>query len=222
MEFKIGDRVENEKFGKGTVVEKMDSDSLLKVLVQFDKENFMLHDGNNSGKKHKSNTCYWFYGREGDFRLTKINDEQFTKADLKEGDIVTYRNGVKRFVSGDKLVKNGYFCHYLNNCKSDLINVHGKKELDIIKVERPYKYKTIFEHKEEILDEVEKRYLKAVIRPFRDRVSSIMKETNPCKPEQFINISVNEESISLPYFKAETMYKGMKPFKRYTLEELGL
>lgn len=217
MEFKIGDRVENKRFGKGTVREISDMFQP-KVLVQFDKANLELHNGKNSEKLYKDYTCFWFFNNCSNLKLIR---EKIKKSDLKNGDIVTYRNGVKRFVSGDKLVENGYFCSYLKGYEDDLTKADSK-ELDIIKVERPYKYETIFERKEEILDETEKRYLKAVIRPFRNKISSIMKETNPCTLEQFIHISLNGESISLPYFKAETMYKGMKPFKRYTLEELEL
>ena len=74
--------------------------------------------------------------------------------------------------------------------------------------------------KEEILDDIEKEYLSAVIKPFRDRVKCIKKYTNYEK--EFIDIWVNDETIELPYFKKNTMYKGMKQDKEYTLEELGL
>lgn len=49
-----------------------------------------------------------------------------------------------------------------------------------------------------ILNEAERQYLSAVIRPFRDQVQSITK------------------------FEDSTMYKGMELGKEYTLEELGL
>ena len=74
-----------------------------------------------------------------------------------------------------------------------------------------------------ILDEAEKRYLKGVIRPFRDDVKSISKGYTSLLNEEFIVIRLNDrEESALPYFKAETMYKGMERGKRYTLEELGL
>ena len=74
--------------------------------------------------------------------------------------------------------------------------------------------------KEEILDEEEKEYLRVVIKPFRDRVKYIMKNTYYEK--EFIDIGVNKERIGLPCFKGNTMYKGMEKYKEYTLEELGL
>lgn len=75
----------------------------------------------------------------------------------------------------------------------------------------------------DILDDVEKRYLSAVIRPFRKRVDSIMKISDPLGYEkEYIFIKLDEDSFSLPYFKTGTMYQGMELEKVYTLEELGL
>ena len=75
----------------------------------------------------------------------------------------------------------------------------------------------------DILDDVEKRYLSAVIRPFRKRVDSVMKISDPLGYEkEYIFIKLDEDSFSLPYFTAGTMYQGMELEKVYTLEELGL
>ena len=75
----------------------------------------------------------------------------------------------------------------------------------------------------EILDDVEKRYLSAVIRPFRKRVDSIMKISDPLSyDKEYIFIKLDEDSFSLPYFKIGTMYQGMELERAYTLEELGL
>lgn len=76
--------------------------------------------------------------------------------------------------------------------------------------------------KPEILDEEEKRYLEGVIRPFRDKVTYIKKIGNSLELEEFITIQLKNEVIDLPYFKPNTMYKGMELSKIYTLEELGL
>ncbi len=73
-----------------------------------------------------------------------------------------------------------------------------------------------------ILDEAEKRYLKAVIRPFKNRVITIVKE-NCCDGNCYISISLNNaEEIFLPNFKKGTMYNGMEEDKEYTLKELKL
>ena len=75
----------------------------------------------------------------------------------------------------------------------------------------------------DILDDVEKRYLSAVIRPFRKRVDSIMKISDPLGyDKEYIFIKLDEDSFSLPYFKTGTMYQGMELERAYTLEELGL
>ena len=76
------------------------------------------------------------------------------------------------------------------------------------------------EHKEPILDDAEKRYLSAVIRPFRNRVQYIKKIDCAC--EEYIQIQLNSDWTILPHFRTGTMYKGMKPDHAYTLEELGL
>lgn len=74
----------------------------------------------------------------------------------------------------------------------------------------------------DILDDVEKRYLSAVIRPFRKRVDYIMKSSNSCCDKEYIFIRLDDDFLSLPFFEAGTMYQGMELEKVYTLEELGL
>lgn len=78
-----------------------------------------------------------------------------------------------------------------------------------------------FIQEKEILDEAEKRYLKAVIRPFKNRVRYIFKE-DCYDGDCYISIELDDENINFPYFKKETMYNGMEGDKRYTLKELGL
>lgn len=77
------------------------------------------------------------------------------------------------------------------------------------------------EYKESILDDAEKRYLKGVIRPFRNEVLHIQKKSNFLA---WISIVMKDhEIIKLPFFeKTSGMYKGMELGKEYTLEELGL
>ena len=78
-------------------------------------------------------------------------------------------------------------------------------------------------YEEKILDDVERKYLSDVIRPFRNRVTSIEKRDDIYEEKQFIIIVVgHKENVNLPYFRKATKYKGMKADKKYTLEELGL
>ena len=128
---------------------------------------------------------------------------------LEKGDIITYKYSkglepmtttVQGWWSGWTVKDLEYRCNY-----------------KVLKVARQ---QTIYEFKE-ILDEKEKEYLSAVIRPFKGRVDYIKKFDITSK--EFIRIYLkNDEDIDFPYFKKGTMYKGMKLDKRYTLKELGL
>lgn len=84
------------------------------------------------------------------------------------------------------------------------------------------------EYKEPVLDEVERAYLSAVIKPFKENVTGICK-LNICRGFYCIRIyaesissELRAEVIDLPLFETCTMYKGMETNKRYSLKELGL
>lgn len=83
----------------------------------------------------------------------------------------------------------------------------------------------------DILDEKEKEYLSNVIKPFRDRVISVVKNVactaaNAAYICIFVRPSVHSalvnDVINLPIFAKDIMYKNMCPNKEYTVEELGL
>lgn len=71
-----------------------------------------------------------------------------------------------------------------------------------------------------ILDKCERKYLSAVIKPFRNEILTIEKACY--KEDEWLYFTMNRGDFTLPYFKTGTMYKGMKQLKKYTLEELGL
>lgn len=150
-------------------------------------------------------------------------EDSFTKADLKDGDIVTLRNGEKGTCKKqfDKITIGSLSNAHIND---DLTNNGALgKELDIIKVERPLGYETVYERKEEILDETEKSYLKGVIEPFRNEIVFIKKKMSFLDGEpEYIAIKFKNDSMTFPNFEKNTMYKSMKLEKEYTLEELGL
>lgn len=82
---------------------------------------------------------------------------------------------------------------------------------------------------EEKLDNVEKRYIKDFVRPFRDDIIYIKKipiytytqrEQIQIGYKCVYNDSIT--TISLPPFPKNSMYKGMKLNEEYTLEELGI
>lgn len=81
------------------------------------------------------------------------------------------------------------------------------------------------EYKNPILDDVEREYLSAVIKPFRNKVKYIVKISRISPPKtQYIRIVLDDlEFVYIPYFNTNTgMYKGMEADKLYSLEELGL
>lgn len=79
------------------------------------------------------------------------------------------------------------------------------------------------ECEEPILDDIEKEYLGAVIKPFRKRIKSIKKTDYPSN-SAFISIEMDKcEHIFLPVFELNSgMYQRMEINKEYTLEDLGL
>lgn len=79
----------------------------------------------------------------------------------------------------------------------------------------------------QILDDAEKRYLSAVIKPFRNRVQYIEKmfEDHLLGDQDcylFIRFNDGNYDMNFPVFRESIMYKGMERYKKYTLEELGL
>ncbi len=83
--------------------------------------------------------------------------------------------------------------------------------------------KLTLEVEEPILDDAERKYLSGVIRPFRDKVSNVIKRSNIECSDEWISIRlINSATMIFPTFKKRTMYKNLKLNKEYTLEELGL
>ena len=79
--------------------------------------------------------------------------------------------------------------------------------------------------KSPILDEAEKEYLSAFIKPFSDMVTSIIKLDSGKYEYIAIKYRGIEEyigTVRFPSFKKDTMYKGMEANKLYSLEELEL
>lgn len=79
------------------------------------------------------------------------------------------------------------------------------------------------EAKEPVLDDVEKEYLSAVIKPFRKRIAYIVKAQDFDDGKQCIRIILqNGDGMHFPYLDDDAMYKGMEVNKEYSLEELDL
>lgn len=203
MKFKVGDKVRviAKRYGHGFNIGE---------IVKIEE----ISDRDYKCSSLKENELWWM----GEDEFTKV---KFIKSDLKDGDIVTYRNGLKKIVSGDKLYGNDLFTS-LRYYPEDLKDVDGEEKNDIVKVERPVKYETVFE-REEVLDETEKKYLAEVIRPFRKRIQFIQKKKEITEINPYIRIVCEDnDKLVFPYITDNSMYKGMEVNKKYTLKELGL
>ena len=199
MKFKIGDKVKVVKCKISG--ERCGNINKISTITQVEKDvpyPYMLKD---------------LFEAFSEDELELVRKERFTKADLKDGDKCTLKNGQVIFV--DKTSDYGF-----SNINEQL--KYFNDDVSIIKVERPVKYETMFERKEEILDEVEKKYLVDVVRPFRSKVRSVYKMASVYSNKEFICIQLKDENFTLPYFEKGTMYKEMQTGKRYTLEKLGI
>ncbi len=79
------------------------------------------------------------------------------------------------------------------------------------------------EYKEPVLDDVERKYLSAVIKPFRKKIVYIKKRNDSSTGKQYIGIALDDDdAMYFPYFENDAMYKGMQVGRKYTLKELGL
>lgn len=124
----------------------------------------------------------------------------------------------------------GIVLKHLSHCdiETDIRKQGGKAAIDCSHTsceecqEKFFKW-LLEEYKEPILDDAEKEYLSAVIKPFRKKVKHIAIWDTCNGSKQFVHIKLyDEDCINLPNFKPNAMYKGMELHKEYTLEELGL
>ena len=206
MKFKVGDKVK-------VIAKRHGHEFDIGEIVRIEE----VSDIDYKCSSLKKNE-FWWMGED------EFVEWKFTKSDLKDGDIVTYRNGDKRTaVDGNLINSCGYISKKLSQYTNELKDAVIGKSLDIVKVERPVKYETVFERKEEILDETEKRYLAAVIRPFRKRIQFIQKKKEITEINPYIRIVCEDnDKLVFPYITDNSMYKGMEVNKKYTLEELEL
>jgi hypothetical protein len=135
MEFKIGDRVKGWH-GKGKVIE-VDGDS---IAVEHDKK----MGGHDCRGKGNEGYCWWYLKGE----LTKIGGNM-KKDELKYRDIVTLKNGdeLVLFDNGE-LVDKDYEGHWIDSLDDYLDDLKCRdrcySEYDIVKVERPVEYETVY------------------------------------------------------------------------------
>ena len=133
-----------------------------------------------------------------------------------------------------KLEKEIYINDYEFDCfdgsmKYDIVefyreNYFTNEERKFITKNCGKKMKLTLEVEEPILDEVERKYLSGVIKPFRDRITFIALEDIDDTEllQMIIYYDDNIAYFTLPPFKIGTMYKKLELNKEYTLKELGL
>lgn len=81
--------------------------------------------------------------------------------------------------------------------------------------------------RKQILDDVEREYLKTVFKPFASRIKCVAKQhcNGMLGGMEYIKMFIKDpagDDAQLPVFKEGTMYKGMTPNATYTLEELDI
>ena len=220
MKFKVGDKVkirEDLSFGRFGGV--YFNDSMKRYRGREAKITYIDPYDNTYHLDIDDNNWWWTNGM---LELYEAKRAEMKKSDLKDGDYIIFKNK-------ERAIKIGK-CAIMDSGVIPLKEYNNKLEhnfnsnLDIARVDRPTKYETIYKN-DEILDSTEKKYLAAVIAPFRDKVKNIAK-IDKDNGKQYICIchygGLYTENITLPYFKSGTMYVGMKSNKEYTLEELGL
>lgn len=211
MKYKIGDKV---KIRSDLKVGKTYGTRVVPEMEKFLGKEVEITDMDNFGFYNIDNT--WFYWSD------KMFEDIEPKNKFKIGQRVkikrTGKNAKILDITNNDYLGNGssYRCYKVayevENNKSDwgVFTVHDLEEV------------------KEILDEKEREYLGAVIRPFKkhlDYIEKIDYESEACirititrKKEKY----TRTESIILPFFEKKSMYKNMENDRKYTLEELGL
>lgn len=216
MKFKVGDRVRVRKdlkysnfYGGARVNGEMaNNKGKILTIIGIDGGTYSIEGSN------------WFWTDE-----MFENKVGYTYEDLKKspmGTKIFFESGYILTKTKKDYYENEIFYRESGDLKGLKDNCGNRLLGKIIKIEEP-EYKTVYENKIEVLDEVEKRYLKGVIRPFRNNVEVIRKLFSPTKGKYYIQIRYKDEPpTNLPYFESKEMYKNMKIDRIYTLEELEL
>lgn len=206
------------EFNVGDKVKCIDAIGSINRELKNGETYIVSHVDTNGFVKLKGLSSYYY----DPSRFKKI---EYTYEDLKKSAIgtkITFEDGKVLIKTEENRFENRINVTYIGE-----INNHFKDKIlgKIIKIEKP-SYTTVYEAKKEILDEAEKRYLKGVVRPYKN-VKSILKYIYPGNRLESIMITVldleNEDWLfTLPPFETGKMYKNMEDNKAYTTEELGL
>lgn len=217
MKFKVGDKV---KIKENLSCKKYGAMYFTSLMRRYrDKEakiTYISPDGDFCHLDIDSGSWGWSED------MLEPYTSKVTKSDLEDGDYCIFKNKERAIKFGGYVIMNRGTMSLREYSKK--LEHNYDSNYDIVRIDRPVEYKTIYKN-DEILDSTEKKYLAAVITPFRNKVEYITKVDTDIG-RQYISIKYNNgldfEWINLPDFKLATMYVGMKSNKDYTLEELGL
>ena len=185
MKFKVGDKVKIKEnlLCKGYGVAYFASP----MKKYKDKEAKITYISPYDGTCHLDiDDGIWWWSED----MFEPHTSKIAKKDLRDGDKCTLKNNEKAFVIDKTVVtKDDVLSLYDYNSK---LEHNFNSNYDIVKVDRPVEYKTIYKN-DEILDSTEKKYLAAVIRPFKDRIESVTKIDGSDK--QYIKIKQKESFL---------------------------
>lgn len=167
MKFKVGDTVkirENLSLGRYYSIHLSRS-----MLLNKGKEAKIIYvDSRDNSYQLDVDDGSWWWSED----MLEPYTSKIAKKDLQDGDKCILKNNEKAFVIDKTVVtKDDVLSLYDYNSK---LEHNFNSNFDIVRITRPVGYKTIYKN-DEILDSTEKKYLTAVVRPFRDKIRSIEK-----------------------------------------------
>lgn len=142
---------------------------------------------------------------------------------------MTFEEALKELMNGKKIRKKAWDrgIYRMRGDGKYIIDQEGNESA--ILIDGSFDADVWEEYKEEVLDEKEKKYLSAVIKPFRDRITYIAKVEEDIHWFYWIMIRVDIGFLNdyydfclPPFEETSSMYKKMEVGKEYTLKELGL
>lgn len=147
--------------------------------------------------------------------------------DIKVGDLVKIKGRVKEY--GDEVEDDDeYIVTFTDHedfiaLRNEYTSMFNVSKSEIIEVKRPCQYKTIYKRKEILLTKKEKEWLSVIVKPFKNNIRCISKESELGHKSEYIVIYIySDNNIIFPSFKTGTRYRNMKTGREYSLPELGL
>ena len=133
-----------------------------------------------------------------------------------------YAHSSKPTKKGRSWVNNYHYYYYVS-----VSALFGQEMFKSIKWQddEPMLIKDIYDP--QIIDDIEREYIRSVLKPFHEEVSYVEKLVDNLIDDgsyskEFLYIKLYDGEFTFPDFDPGKMYKGMEPRREYTLEELGI